>query len=66
MQVVHFFTLSDTATLELHDLLLINLCQTILMPDPQGLPLAVLVQSVGLNSIKYSRCVRAFSSCWGF
>ena len=57
--MVDFFTLSDSkaTTLEMRDLLLINMCQSILVPDPKGLPFAFYVQSIGLNSITYSRCV---------
>ena len=57
-QVTSFFTLDDfVATLSLRDLLLINLCADILIPDPHVLPGAVFGSVENLNAITFSRCV---------
>ena len=53
-----FFTLDDTkakATLVVQNLLLINLCGNIIVPDPKNLPEAVFCQTNNLYSILYSR-----------
>ena len=51
-----FFTLDDTAaTLEVKDLLFINLCDSILAPDLRLWPAAITRQGYFINSIKYSR-----------
>ena len=56
--MAEFITLDDTvATLVMKDLLIINLCASILAPDPRLLPSAVFAQTYNLYSILYSRYV---------
>ena len=51
-----FFTFDDTkAGLVVQNLLLINLCGNIIVPDPRNLPAAVFCQTNNLYSILYSR-----------
>ena len=55
---MNFFTLVDSvATLDIQNLLLINLCANFLVPDPVRLPTVHICQSQAIYSISYSRCV---------
>ena len=55
---MNFFTLVDSvATLDIQNLLLINLCVNYLLPDPVRLPLVHVCQAQAIYSILYSRCV---------
>ena len=61
-QVSDLFTLVDSvATVDIQNLLLINLCANYLMPDPVKLPAAGVCQTQAIYPITYSRCV--FSAC---
>ena len=54
-----FFTFDDTkAGLVVQNLLLINLCGNIVVPDPKNLPAGVFCQTNALFSIIYSRYIR--------
>ena len=53
LQVTNFFTLDQGgATLEMRNLLFINLCQELYIPDPHSLPAGVFALSIFLYSIK--------------
>ena len=56
-QLADFFTLDDSvAKLVVRDLLLINMCAVIVLPDPRLLPNAVFCTTNNIHSITYSRC----------
>ena len=51
-----FFILDDTkARLFIQNLLLINLCGNVIVPDPKNMPEAVFCQTNNIYSIVYSR-----------
>ena len=55
-QVSEFFTLADlVASLQLHNLILQNMCGTMVAPDPVHLPLVGFLHTTNLYCIKFSR-----------
>ena len=57
-QVTQFFTLAGAATLDISNLMLINLCQLLYVPDPAHLKDTILALSSPFFSIHTSLCVK--------